>query len=165
MRTLEEIEQDLLEIRHAGEAVQWTVAVLCAEACEYVSAKQVAADIGMSAGQVSRLIKTLKAFPDPASRSDLPGITFSHHRLAAYTTDPAYWLAQAEAEAWSTRDLEDALQQARATDPQAEAARQWAAALQRVRKGLEAVTGDDQRARVLDVLAVVEPYRSVVHHG
>ncbi len=165
MRTLEEIEQDLLEIRHAGEAVQWTIAALCAEACEYVSAKQVAADIGMSAGQVSRLIKTLKAFPDPASRSDLPGITFSHHRLAATTDHPADWLAQAEAEQWSTRDLEDALKQARAADPQSEAARQWAAAVQRVRKGLEAVAGEEQRARVLDVLAVVEPYQSVVRHG
>lgn len=165
MRPLEEIEQELLEIRHAGEAVQWTVAALCAEACEHVSARQVASDIGMSAGQVSRLLRTLRAFPDPASRSDMPGMTFSHHRLAATTENPAYWLAQAEAEQWSTRDLEEAIKQAHAADPQAEAARQWAAVVQRVRKGLEAVTGDDQRARVGEVLAVVEPYRNRVRHG
>jgi len=58
MRTLEEIEQEALEIRNAGEAVQWAVAALCAEACEQVSAKQFASAIGISASQVSKLVKT-----------------------------------------------------------------------------------------------------------
>ena len=134
-RAYEIIQQDLLEIEEAGEAVQWTRAALYAEALEWVSPKQVAADVGHSASYIRRLVSTWRAFPTPESREAT--LSFTHHRLAARTADPAGWIARAVDEQWSTRDLELALQTQRAGDPDEERQRQWAAALQRVRKLLE----------------------------
>ena len=134
-RAYEIIQQDLLEIEEAGEAVQWTRAALYAEALEWVSPKQVAADVGHSASYIRRLVSTWHAFPTPESREAT--LSFTHHRLAARTLDPAGWITRAVDEQWSTRDLELALRTQRALDPEEERQRQWAAALQRIRKLLE----------------------------
>lgn len=120
-RAYEEIQTDLLEIRHAGEAVQWTVAALCAEALAWTTPRQLAADVGLSASQVRRYVHTLAAFPVPETRCDQPGITFSHHVLAAETPDPAGWLDAAAHAAWSTRQLREAIGATKRT-PAADAA-------------------------------------------
>lgn len=80
------------------------------------TARAVAGDTGLSAGYIRQLIGTANAFPAPTDRA--PDLSFSHHRIAAFTDDPATWLDRAVAHGWSVDDLRAAIQAAR--DPVAQ---------------------------------------------
>lgn len=71
---------------------------------------QIAAQGRCSTSQVSQLVKTFRAFPDPGTR--VPELTHYHHRLAARTDDPGRWIAAAAEHQWSTRQLREAIQAA-----------------------------------------------------
>lgn len=149
-RDLETIEQEIWQIQAAGQAVEWRKAELYTEACVHVTVRQLATDIGKSVSYIHRAMKTLAAFP-PDKRVDDPLMSWSHYRQAAETNQPEYWLMQAVDHQWSTRDLADAVKQAQATDPRDEQDRQWAQALQRVRKLVEEAE-PDQRQRYFAAL-------------
>jgi len=88
------------------------------------TARMLARDTGHSAYYVRCLIATAHAFPDPADRA--ADLSFSHHRVAAFTDDPAAWIDRAAAEQWSVADLREAIRAARdpvAADAAAEQAR------------------------------------------
>lgn len=93
------------------------------------TAQAVAGDTGLSAGYVRQLIGTANAFPDPAQRAQ--DLSFSHHRVAAFTDDPAGWIDQAVAHAWSVEDLRAAIRDARDPVARDEQARQAAKRLER----------------------------------
>lgn len=93
------------------------------------TAQAVAGDTGLSAGYVRQLIGTANAFPDPAGRAQ--DLSFSHHRVAAFTDDPAGWLDQAVAHAWSVEDLRAAIQDAQDPVARDEKARRAAQRLER----------------------------------
>jgi hypothetical protein len=93
------------------------------------TARWVAAGAGVSAGYVRQLIATAQAFPTPADRA--ADLTFSHHRLAALTDDPAGWLQAAVDHQWSARELGRAIRAARDPYAEAEAARRAAEAVER----------------------------------
>jgi hypothetical protein len=102
------------------------------------TAQAVAGDTGLSAGYVRQLIGTAHAFPDPAGRAQ--DLSFSHHRVAAFTDDPHAWLDQAVAHAWldqavahawSVEDLRAAIQDAQDPVARDEQARRAAKRLER----------------------------------
>jgi len=153
-RSYEEVQQDILEIAHAGEAVQWTLAELFAEALEQVTAAQLATDVGKSAATIRQYVRVRKTWPNPEDRQVLPPITWSHFVIASETDDPRHWLGEALDHEWSTRDLRDAIHQHDATDPIEAEQTAWDRALQRVRKLVEA-SESSTKARRLEQLRAI----------
>lgn len=145
-RSYEVVQQDILEIAHAGEAVQWRLAQLFTEALEQVTASQLAADVGKSRATINRYVKVLKVWPHPEDREAPPPMTWSHFVIASETAEPRHWMGEALDHEWSTRDLRDAIQQHEAADPVAAEQTAWDRALQRVRKIVEA---SDPQARAI----------------
>lgn len=93
------------------------------------TAKAVAGDSGLSEGYIRQLIGTANAFPEPAERA--ADLSFSHHRIAAFTDDPPRWLEQAVANAWSVEDLRAAIREEKDPVAAAEGARTAAKRLER----------------------------------
>jgi hypothetical protein len=93
------------------------------------TAALLAGDTGLSAGYVRQLVATARAFPTPADRA--ADLSFSHHRVAAMTTDPAQWITAAAAHQWSVDDLRLAIRAARDPVADADQARRAAARLAR----------------------------------
>jgi hypothetical protein len=88
------------------------------------TARNLATEVGCSRGYIRELIGTANVFPDPAQRAQ--DLSFSHHRIAAFTDDPERWLSMAIEQQWSVQDLRDAIRAAK--DPvAAEATAQRAA--------------------------------------
>ncbi len=63
-----------------------------------------------SSAQVRELVKTYKAFPEESMR--IPELTWYHHRLAADTNNPEYWIQEAAKHQWSTRQMREAIKAA-----------------------------------------------------
>ena len=93
------------------------------------TAKAVAGDSGLSEGYIRQLIGTANAFPEPAERA--ADLSFSHHRIAAFTDDPPYWRDQAVANGWSVEDLRAAIRAAKDPVAATEGARTAAQRLER----------------------------------
>lgn len=110
-------EQDLavfIAFDEAEEAALWDKAAwVRAMTARYgrETARLLARDTGHSAYYVRCLIATAEAFPDPADRA--ADLSFSHHRIAAFTDDPAAWIDRAAAEQWNVADLREAIRAAR----------------------------------------------------
>lgn len=76
----------------------------------------IANQIGRSVAYIKTLHKTYKAFPTEESR--VPTLSWTHHRIAAFTDDPEKWIARAAGidengnetgEEMSTRELRAAI--------------------------------------------------------
>ena len=88
------------------------------------TARLLASEVGLTKGYIRQLIGTANVFPDPAQRAQ--DLSFSHHRIAAFTENPERWLSEAVSEGWSVDDLREAVKSAK--DPvAAEVAAQQAA--------------------------------------
>ncbi len=81
------------------------------------TARMIAAGVGLSEGYIRQLIATAKAFPEPENRAE--DLSFSHHRIAGMTEDPAKWLDTAVDHQLSVDELREAIRDA--ADPIAEA--------------------------------------------
>lgn len=145
-RSYEEATQTALELHTAQEAVQWSIGQLALEQAEAwgITPQQMASDWGYSASAIRKMMRTVRAFPNPADRVAL--LSFSHHALAAQTDDPMGWLTQAEANSWSIRDLQEAIAQAKAANPQEARKTAGERALQRLRKWWEQATIAERQA-------------------
>lgn len=75
------------------------------------TATRLAGETGLAGSTIRGLIATYRAFPTPEGRAQ--DLSFSHHRVAALTADPAYWLGQAVAHGWSVADLQEAIREAK----------------------------------------------------
>lgn len=80
------------------------------------TAKMVAGNVGLSAGYVRQLVATANTFPDPDLRA--ADLDFSHHRIAAMTDDPDYWIQVAVDHQLSVEEMRQAIRDAK--DPVAE---------------------------------------------
>ncbi len=70
------------------------------------TASELAEANNLSAAYVRQLIHTAEAFP-PTLRN--PELSFTHHRFAAMSDKPAYWLQQAVQGEWPRRALVQAI--------------------------------------------------------
>ena len=105
----EQLIQELVNARQGRDNSTWQEAAIIYVLRQHLgaTAKQIAADIGYSSAYVSRMSKTYGAFPDEDSRA--LDLTYSHHELAAGTSDPAYWIDAAVNNAWSVREMKLAI--------------------------------------------------------
>lgn len=94
------------------------------------TATWIASETGKSSSYIRQQIATAKAFPHPEDRAQ--DLSFTHHRYAAMTTDPAGWLDRATAEGWSTDQLLQAIQDAKDELAEAERCRRAQEKLQRL---------------------------------
>ena len=132
----DEVLGQIHQLVEAGEAVNWSRAELVTAALglEGVTARKLASDMGCSASHVRRLAKTYAEFPSAESRWHGPGSSFTHHRLAAETKEPAEWLQKAMDHEWSVRDMADAIKLSKAADPVEQAYAQAERVIQRLRR-------------------------------
>ena len=75
------------------------------------TARLLASEVGLTKGYIRQLIGTANVFPDPSQRAQ--DLSFSHHRIAAFTEDPEQWLQTSVDEQWSVDDLRAAIQAAK----------------------------------------------------
>lgn len=72
-----------------------------------VKAGDIASEMNCSSTYVNDLARAFGAFPEPSDRS--LELTFTHHKIASKSEDPQYWLAEAEANQWSCKQLQEAI--------------------------------------------------------
>jgi len=105
--TLDELIKLYISQMESEDDTRWVKGAVCLAITEGmgVSARKTASWLGCSAAQVRELAKTFKAFPDETKR--IPVLSWRHHRIAANTKDPDYWLAAAADNEWSTRQMQE----------------------------------------------------------
>jgi len=126
-RSYDEVLQEFIEYRMAGDATAWAQAELAYYACNVMGckARKFAADVGYSERYISDLRKTYSAFPGPEIR--ISELSFCHHSIAARTNDPHYWIAQAADRHLSTREMKKAVKGHTTPDELRRAEAVWAA--------------------------------------
>lgn len=113
--SLEVLIQSWVNSEEQEREARWTkgsIVVIMLDLMQ-LSAEETASLLGCSSSQVRELAKTFKAFPTPESRAK--DLSWYHHRLAAQSKKHAQnWIDQAAQKGWSTRQLEEAMREARA---------------------------------------------------
>lgn len=118
-------EEDLamfLRLTEYGERASWLRAEHALRMTERHgrrTASMLAADTGYSASYIRQLVATARAFPNEEDRA--ADLSFTHHRYAAMTENPAEWIDKAVQNGWTQRELQNAI--ADAKDPLSEAER------------------------------------------
>ena len=124
MDSLEAYISRFVELREQETETLWEQAALAHEMTGVFGRKTasiVASEVGLSAAYVRQLISLASAFPDETVRAQ--DLSFTHHRLAAMTEDPAGWIEQAVANEWSVKDMRQAIKDAKDRIDEAEQAR------------------------------------------
>lgn len=67
--------------------------------------KYLSSQLGVSPSQIRELVHVYRTFADPASRN--PALSWYHHRVASRSSDPPKYLAQANDESLSIRDMKE----------------------------------------------------------
>jgi|GEM_PF-4426771 len=107
-----------------------------------------ASEVGLSAAYVRQLIAVAVAFEDESSRA--ADLSFSHHVVAAMTEAPQGWIERAVEQAWSVKEMRQAIRDAKDRIDEAEQARRAGERLeQAVRKFNEHFAGLAGRRAVL----------------
>lgn len=106
-KTFEEVLNLYLFCLEKGESSMWERAAVITvmHDCMGLKPRQVASAIGCSASLVRKMTKVFNAFPNEEDR--IPILSFRHHQIAAATSDPKKWLAEATDNQWSTRTLQE----------------------------------------------------------
>ncbi len=101
--------QEFIDARVTSDSAVWKQAAIAFYLKERMNAtgKQIASDTGYSGSYISQLIKTFTAFPEETDRAQ--DMSFSIHMVCAGEEDPKSWLDLAVAEAWSVRQLKNAI--------------------------------------------------------
>lgn len=113
--TLESIISTMLEAQKAQENLSWHQADMLAEAAPQYGrdfAKAIAAETVWTTRHINALIKCAKTFKEDQR---IPRLSFKLHIICSRTSDPLGWLAKCEENAWSERQLKDALKDAKDT--------------------------------------------------
>lgn len=71
----------------------------------------VASQQNRSANTIRSWVAAYQAFPEETDR--IPTLHFTHHCIAALSEDPAYWIAQAADQHWTTKELHMAIRRSR----------------------------------------------------
>lgn len=112
---------NLMEHEHDALWLQSEHAVRMVERYGRKTASMIATDVGRTASYIRQMIATAKAFPKPEDRAD--DLSFSHHRIAAMTENPAAWIDKAAQNSWSQRELKQAIKDTKDRLSDAERAR------------------------------------------
>ena len=130
----ETLTQKVLTLVEADRTVKWGIADYAREALEDlgIPAQQLASDWGFAATTIRKMVRVAKLFPETQDRN--PELSFTHYIIASATTNPRQWIETAADHQWSTRDLREAVNVAKAHDPGEEKTRQAEAAIQRLRR-------------------------------
>ena len=106
-KTFEEVLELYLFCLEKGESSMWERAAVITvmHDCMGMKPRQVASAIGCSASLVRKMTRVFNAFPNEEDR--IPILSFRHHQIAATTSDPQKWLAEATDNQWSTRTLQE----------------------------------------------------------
>ncbi|WP_054697647.1 HNH endonuclease signature motif containing protein [Syntrophomonas palmitatica] len=107
-KNLEEVLQVYCNCDEAEETAKWLKAeVLTAMVDMKIKVTEISSLVGCSPASVRESIKTFRAFPEPHMRA--LDKSFTHHRIAAKTTNPQKWMDVACIQALSTRQLREAI--------------------------------------------------------
>ncbi|WP_157109830.1 HNH endonuclease signature motif containing protein [Thermanaeromonas toyohensis] len=108
---LEELFQALVDLEEVDDDSRFLKGEIMAElARREIKVGEIATYARCSAALVREYIKTYEAFPDESTR--VPELSHYHHRLAANTPDPQYWIQEAAKHQWSTRQMREAIKAA-----------------------------------------------------
>jgi hypothetical protein len=130
-----ELIDQLIEAKASRDNSTWKEAAICFVLKNklQVPAKTIGGDIGYSGRYISMLVKTFEAFPEEDSRAQ--DLTYSHHQVAAATSDPGFWIEQAVKNGWSVRDMQNAISGEDDSDPLEKAHKLWDRVLKEIDKG------------------------------
>lgn len=108
-RTLDDLIQLYVSLLESEEDTRWQRAAIVVALVDgmKIPIRKVSGLLGCSPAQVREMARTWRAFPTPESRAK--DLTWYHHRVAATTNDPEGWIDQAAANAWSTRQMQEAV--------------------------------------------------------
>jgi hypothetical protein len=114
--TFEEIIELYISCLEKGENSMWDKAALITVMHDHMkmAPRQIASAIGCSASLCRKMVRVFKAFPSEAQR--IPMLSFRHHQIASYTSDPQRWIAEAADNQWSTRVLQDKINSTKDSD-------------------------------------------------
>jgi hypothetical protein len=114
--TFEEIIELYISCLEKGENSMWDKAALITVMHDHMkmAPRQIASAIGCSASLCRKMVRVFKAFPSEAQR--IPMLSFRHHQIASYTSDPQKWIAEAADNQWSTRVLQDKINSTKDSD-------------------------------------------------
>ncbi|MGI9951325.1 HNH endonuclease signature motif containing protein [Moorellaceae bacterium AZ2] len=108
---LDDLLQALVSLEEVDDDAKFLKGEIMAELVRReVPLGEIAAYARCSAALVREYIKTYEAFPDESTR--VPELSHYHHRLAAGTPDPLYWIQEAAKHHWSTREMREAIKEA-----------------------------------------------------
>lgn len=107
--SIEELIQAYIQIDEQEQETRWTkgklLDVMLAD--EGISQKWLSSQLGVSPSQIRELVKVYRAFPDERTR--IPSLSWYHHRVAANSSDPAHYIAKANDEGLSTREMREVI--------------------------------------------------------
>ncbi|HBK69305.1 MAG TPA: hypothetical protein DDZ91_11740 [Firmicutes bacterium] len=115
-KTFEEVLELYLFCLEKGESSMWerAAAITVMRDCMGLKPRQIASAIGCSASLVRKMTRVFNAFPNEDDR--IPLLSFRHHQIAAVTSDPKKWLAEAADNQWSTRILQEKISTTKSDD-------------------------------------------------
>lgn len=121
----DQLIQDLIEAKKQRDGSTWHEAAICYVLREQlqVAPSTIAGDVGYSGRHVSQLCKTFAAFPTEDTRA--LDLTYSHHQVAATSSEPSYWIEQALINGWSVREMQAAMKGEAVRDPLEDAQKLW----------------------------------------
>lgn len=122
-KTFEEVLELYLFCLEKGESSMWERAAVITVMHDYMGMKpkSIASAIGCSSSLIRKMTRTFNAFPKTEDR--LPILSFRHHQIASYTTDPKEWLNKAADNEWSTRQLQEAITES--ISPEVKTNQEW----------------------------------------
>lgn len=105
--TFEEVLELYISCLEKGESSMWDKAALITVMHDHMklTPRQIASTVGCSASLCRKMVRSFNAFPSETHR--IPMLTFRHHQIASYTSDPQKWIADAADNQWSTRVLQE----------------------------------------------------------
>ncbi|MGB9859855.1 MAG: HNH endonuclease signature motif containing protein, partial [Moorellaceae bacterium] len=108
---LDDLLQALVSLEEVDDDARFLKGEIMAELVRRdIKVGEIATYARCSAALVREYIKTYEAFPDESTR--VPELSHYHHRLAANTPDPQFWIQEAAKHQWSTREMREAIKEA-----------------------------------------------------
>lgn len=119
MISYDELTGRIIDLRQTRDQTNFEAGDLCWYAIEKLAIKPgiIAADTGYSTQHIRDLARTSKTFHSEEARRPREYVEWTHYKLAARTDRPVYWLDQAEANAWSSRELQRRINEPGEPDP------------------------------------------------
>lgn len=107
-KTIEDLISMLIQTEQNSQEIRFLQGEIINElTSRNVKYSFIASQIGKSTAYIRTVHKTFIAFPTEEQR--IPTLSWTHHKIAAFTDNPAQWIARAADEEMSTRQLREAI--------------------------------------------------------